>query len=131
MDKLASEVAQALAARMSYGKWKALQKPVEIEKPPIPDGWMACSWCGEKFKVKRNKLYCGANCQTEAWKARQKQRKEAEKLAEAQATKKVCLWCGNGIGACKYPARKKYCSEYCSYQANYQMIKERKQRNGK
>ncbi|MBQ2785850.1 MAG: hypothetical protein IJF02_05055 [Oscillospiraceae bacterium] len=70
-DKLAQEVAQALACGMSYGKWKAMQDPVKIEKK-LPEGWKACEWCGKHFKPKtaRPQKYCEVNCQRAASKLR-------------------------------------------------------------
>ncbi|MBQ6852389.1 MAG: hypothetical protein IJO04_05105 [Oscillospiraceae bacterium] len=74
-DKLAQEVAQALACGMSYGKWKAMQDPVKIEKK-IPEGWKACAWCGKPFKPKTQKQkYCELSCQRAANKERERQRR--------------------------------------------------------
>lgn len=47
MDNLAKDAAAALAAGMSYGKWKAMQDPVKIEEPnpdEIPEGYKICEW---------------------------------------------------------------------------------------
>lgn len=68
-DKLAQDAAAALAAGMSYGKWKAMQDPVKIEKPKldeVPEGWRKCKRCGEPFKPNkygRNQIYCDIVCQ--------------------------------------------------------------------
>lgn len=65
-DKLSSEVAMALAAGMSYGKWKAMQTPVKIEpkKNPIGIETQRCAWCGAEFTSydNRNRKYCGDRC---------------------------------------------------------------------
>ena len=64
-DKLAQEVNMALAAGMSYGKQKAMQTPVVIEKPkPKPIAWKVCEICGNEFPVFDNKTrkYCGDKC---------------------------------------------------------------------
>lgn len=69
-DKLAQDAAAALAAGMTYGKWKAMQdQPVVIEKKEteIPDGWITCKRCGKPFKpYSKKQLYCEAGCQKEA-----------------------------------------------------------------
>ena len=68
-DKLAQDAAAALAAGMSYGKWKAKQNPVKIYKPQdLQPGWKLCAWCGRPFKLKNNKnqLYCEIYCQKTA-----------------------------------------------------------------
>ena len=69
MDNLAKDAAAALAANMSYGKWKAMQgEPVKTEKS-IPEGWCICKRCGKPFKPRKyngRKIYCDVNCQREA-----------------------------------------------------------------
>lgn len=66
MDKLEQEVHQALAAGMSYGKWKAMQPPVKIEPKPdlIKVETKICAQCGCEFAVHDNypRKYCGARC---------------------------------------------------------------------
>ena len=66
MDKLSQDVHQALAACMSYGKWKAMQVPVKIEKKPDPFKIQTriCAYCGCEFVSddNRNRIYCGARC---------------------------------------------------------------------
>ena len=67
-DKLARDAAAALAAKMSYGKWKALQgNPVPQKKADgIPDGWKVCKRCGKHFKpTNKNQKYCEYKCQRE------------------------------------------------------------------
>ena len=70
MDKLSREVAQALAANMSYGKWKAMQEPVKPEEKPIPEGWRKCEYCGEIFKHKNGKRFCDLTCREKGYKPR-------------------------------------------------------------
>lgn len=68
MDKLAWENSLALAAGMSYGKWKAMQAPVQIvKKDETPDGWRECEYCGSKFKARRNQRFCDYYCQERAY----------------------------------------------------------------
>ena len=68
-DKLSQESTAALAAGMSYGKWKAMQDPVTIvKKDEIPDGWLVCQLCGQPFKPKHRGVqkYCESECQRQA-----------------------------------------------------------------
>ena len=71
-DRLDIEASKAIAAGMSYGKWKAMQDPVKIEKQ-IPEGWKVCPWCKKVFKPNRsNQIYCEIHCRNEATAARQR-----------------------------------------------------------
>ena len=66
MDNLAKDAMLARKAKMSYGRWKAMQdRPVVIEKKEeIPPGWRACRNCGKAFKpVQGNQQYCDIECQ--------------------------------------------------------------------
>ena len=86
-DKLAQDAAAALAAGMSYGKWKAMQDPVKIYKPQdLEPGWKLCAWCGKPFKLKTNKkqLYCEAYCQKLAQRHRDKQKNAARSTKEEE-----------------------------------------------
>lgn len=58
-DKLAQDASKAIAAGMSYGKWKAMQQPVKAESG-LPEGWKICPQCGKKFKAGKNKKFCEA-----------------------------------------------------------------------
>lgn len=77
MDRLSRENAQALAAGMSYGKWKAMQQPVKVEKKKVQEEYIenVCPWCGKKFipQSKRKKTYCSATCQKVAYYENNKQ----------------------------------------------------------
>lgn len=61
-----------------YGRWKAAQNPVKIEKPPLPSDWRVCAWCGTPFKLKTNRkrLYCEISCQRTAQNEKDKQKKK-------------------------------------------------------
>lgn len=77
MDNLAKDAASALAAGMSYGKWKALQEITVIEIKPgeIPEGWKACKRCGKPFKPKAiTQKYCEVLCQIETAKEKDRER---------------------------------------------------------
>ena len=88
-DKLAQDAAAALAAGMSYGKWKAMQDPVKIVKK-IPEGWRVCLWCGKAFKPKTRgpQKYCEAVCQSRASYARSRQ-KNIERVLEWRGRKRA------------------------------------------
>ena len=66
MDNVIREAMLAKQAGMSYGQWKALQPVVEVEKK-IPDGWIACEWCGKPFAPKNRKRFCEIGCRTDAY----------------------------------------------------------------
>lgn len=74
LDKLSLDMIQCKkdGYGVHYGKWKAAQKPVEIEPDETPDGWRVCAHCGKPFKpkTKRIQLYCEAYCQMEAQRER-------------------------------------------------------------
>lgn len=64
-DNLSRDAAMALAARMSYGKWKAMQNPVKIEPKPnmIKVETQKCLWCGVEFVSTDSKTkYCSRRC---------------------------------------------------------------------
>jgi hypothetical protein len=81
LDKLSQDAAAALAAGMTYGKWKGLQYekgkvPVlQNREKEIPDGWLVCQHCGKPFlpKDKRKKKYCDDPCRVAGY---QKQNRE-------------------------------------------------------
>lgn len=80
MDKLSSEVAQALAAGMSYGKWKAMQTRCPPAPKYTPEQMEAiktgklkiCTHCRELYD-KGGIKYCSVECRKNA---RRKSRKE-------------------------------------------------------
>jgi Tfp pilus assembly protein PilE len=69
-DKLAQEVSQAIAAGMSYGRWKAMQPAVEIQKKPsvFEQQYLTCAYCGCQFvdSMGRRMKYCGDRCKARA-----------------------------------------------------------------
>jgi hypothetical protein len=77
-DKLAQEVSKAIAAGMSYGKWKAMQPPVTEEKG-LAEGWKVCPYCGKRFKAKNGKKYCEDYCRIMAY---------SDKLREERTVKR-------------------------------------------
>lgn len=97
MDKLAQDAAAALAAGMSYGKWKAMQDPVKIEKKEeIPDGWKVCPQCGKAYKPKNcsnsKQIYCEIGCQKAAQRERDRDKNREyyrEYMARRRAEEKL------------------------------------------
>ena len=67
MDNLAREAMLARQANMTYGKWKAMQKPiVQKKKDVIPEGWRKCKGCGKAFKPRKaNNIFCDIGCRTD------------------------------------------------------------------
>lgn len=95
MDRLARNAMLAREAGMSYGKWKALQPVVEVEKQE-PENMAICEWCKKPFKKRNHKRFCNYDCRVQAyaeknrqinaemqrrWRQRQKEDKD-EKTAE-------------------------------------------------
>ena len=62
VDKLSFEAAQARAAGLSYGRWKAMQPP-PTEEPIELRGLKLCKYCGEPFKPRTTQIYCNMDCQ--------------------------------------------------------------------
>lgn len=69
LDRLSREASAALAAGMSYGKYKALQKPdVIVPKKPKKLIEKTCQLCGATFYQSDNRVrkYCSQECSAEA-----------------------------------------------------------------
>lgn len=73
MDNLARDSSMAIAAGMSYGKWKALhphtsgiipERPKEKEKKNTKPVRL-CRWCGKEIPASAHggRKYCDADCQ--------------------------------------------------------------------
>lgn len=73
MDNLAREAMLARKAGMSYGRWKAMQKPKKAVKKAIPEGWKVCLYCGKPFKPRCGMKYCDIQCRTMAYAPREKE----------------------------------------------------------
>lgn len=76
-DRLTQENAMALAAGMSYGKWKALQNPTVIEKPKEPE-YGRCIHCGKAFDRPGSpqRKHCNEDCRLAAKNKRKRERRE-------------------------------------------------------
>ena len=88
MDNLANDAARALAAGMSYGKWKHFHPHTKGEEIVVVDpNTKPCVICGKPMKKGGTlKKYCSPECAYEARKLREiefKQRKMAKKKEEA------------------------------------------------
>ena len=84
-DKLAQDAAAALAAGMTYGKWKAMQSVQEKkEEEPLPPGRKICPWCNKPFEPPHlQRKYCCDKCKEEAlreYHRKRHQRKKQEKI---------------------------------------------------
>ena len=66
MDKLTKDAIQAKQSGMSYGKWKAMQEPVE-QKKSLPEDWIKCEYCGKPFKPRYGKRFCDVYCRERAY----------------------------------------------------------------
>ena len=104
MDNLAKDAAAALAAGMSYGKWKAMQdNSVAVKKKDEkPEDWKVCPHCGKSFKPrpKSRQIYCEAYCQQQAQaikrseknRERQKQYRDRKKAEREEQAERMKLW---------------------------------------
>lgn len=86
MDNLAKDAAAALAAGMSYGRWKAMQNSTGVieKREELPEGWKICLRCGKPFqtnKYNRRKRYCELECQKTAQRERDKEKAREYYLA--------------------------------------------------
>ena len=63
-DRLSADSTAALAAGMSYGKWKALHPHTEYVAPKIKRNvkQIPCAFCGKLFDAGRGKKYCDYDC---------------------------------------------------------------------
>ena len=66
LDNLARDAAAALAANMSYGKWKALHPNTKDKcDEPLPQDSPTCQECGQPFRPRSyvKQKYCCVECQ--------------------------------------------------------------------
>ena len=84
-DKLSIESSKAIAAGMSYGKWKALHgDEVTEEEKKVTEDVLLCKYCGNPIYddngIGRGRKYCTRTC---ADKAYYQSRKESKKKLAA------------------------------------------------
>ena len=105
MDKLAQDSTDAIKAGMSYGKYMAMKKPVEVTMKD--ENHYICEFCGKAFYTKYHKgqKYCSPECQEKAKDRRQSERKKSEKPPII----KTCGICGKEFIGKKVQA--KYCGD--------------------
>ena len=64
-DQLSEDATAALAAGLSYGKYKALQRenmlPKTVPTTATVEGDFVCVICGKPFSARKRK-YCGPEC---------------------------------------------------------------------
>ena len=136
MDRLARNAMLARQAGMSYGKWKALQPRIPVEKM-APENWIECEWCGKPFRPRGGKRFCDLDCRDRAYRARKygytsqahEMEEEAAKMEGKRKpqfkTEKVCLHCGKtfvGISIMKFCCRP--CGDAYRYRVRTGKIKE-------
>lgn len=83
LDKLSLDMIECENAGfgVSYGRWKAAQKPVKyVPEDVIQEGWLVCRHCGKPFKPNSNRkqYYCELVCQAKAQQLKIKQRKKEQ-----------------------------------------------------
>ena len=81
-DRLSLEASAAIAAGMSYGKWKAMQKPDEQEPIVKVEGIQKhCAYCGKEFYTKnKQKIYCDELCKNAVQLRKDKAKRELSKM---------------------------------------------------
>lgn len=78
MDNLAKCAKEAKKAGISYGRYMALKK-TKLQPRKIPEGWIACEWCGKYFKPHQsNQRYCEIGCRSEAYQEKIRKEKKNE-----------------------------------------------------
>lgn len=75
VDNISRIAMMAKQAGMSYGQLQALREPVAYEKK-IPEGWIACEYCGKYFKPYMNKRFCDIDCRRMAYDAKIRKEKQ-------------------------------------------------------
>ena len=78
LDKLSLEMIQCErdGFGVSYGRWKATQKPVKIEPVGISENTPKCPECGAYiFHPRHNQIYCCFDCQRRGASRRMNQKK--------------------------------------------------------
>lgn len=82
-DKLAEDAAKARAANMTYGKWKAMQQPVEPMERKQYGKKCVCRGCGNTFFLVpgEKRKYCDESCKWHGIYERRKKR-----MVEKQAS---------------------------------------------
>lgn len=81
-DKLAQDAARALAAGMTYGKWKSLQPVIDPPPRKLPEGFIrqTCEFCNCVFicSDSRKRRFCGDLCRRRAYEKRKCERENED-----------------------------------------------------
>ena len=127
---------------MSYGKWKALHPPIEVEVDVPKKPQRFCRICGAEIppEVNGNAIYCSPGCYSEAQtvKARERYQKKKKMMAgNVDLPPRLCRICGKEILP-DVNGNVMYCSPECSQERHrvnrrecYHRKKERMMENGK
>lgn len=123
IDRLTQENAAALAAGMSYGKWKAKQYVKQIAEPApavaeMPQYRHVCEYCGQEFfvKSKRQQKYCCEECRIEAACQRSREKNNVQ-------CQHVCEYCGKEF-VINTKRKQRFCCEECRQEAHRQKMRE-------
>lgn len=123
IDRLTQENAAALAAGMSYGKWKAKQYVAQAaaKSPAVaetPQYRHVCEYCGQEFfiKAKRQQKYCCEECRREASYQREREKNNVP-------CQHVCEYCGQEF-VINTKRKQRFCCEECRQQAHRQQVRE-------
>lgn len=86
-DNLAKDATRALAAGMSYGKWKPDHPHTKDDEIIIPDpNTKPCEVCGKPMKKGgRHKKYCCEECAYQAKQMRDKEHKQRKREKKEEA----------------------------------------------
>lgn len=128
LDRLTQENAAALAAGMSYGKWKVKQALGQVVSPvPYPAPAVAaqekqpythiCEYCGTEYYTSRSRSkYCCEGCRREAVNQRERERRNVP-------YHHICEYCGKEF-VINTKRRQRYCGEECRELAHLLQMRE-------
>jgi predicted nucleic acid-binding Zn ribbon protein len=121
-DRLSREATLAIAAGMSYGKWKAMQPLIDIPTDTISEGrTRACQRCGKPFPLNNRgagvKKFCSDECREKFY---------VERKSQMRKQHKTCPVCGKTFVADNN--HQKYCGMDCYRLVVAERAKQYKQR---
>ena len=134
-DRLSQEATLAIAAGMSYGKWKAMQPLIDMPTEKISDcRTRACQRCGILFLLNKKgngvKKFCSDDCRDRFYRERKAQIvqeiKQKNNLENKQEVHRTCALCGKDFIAEKW--NRKYCGDLCARLAKLVQARQCKQR---
>lgn len=113
IDNLTRDATAAIMAGMSYGKYMATKKPIQVEQQE-PEGYRhECTQCGNVFytKTRIKKKYCSEECKDAA-------SKQAKAMRSGQ---RICPICNKEFESDSL--RQKYCGPFCVKVAQGENVK--------